>query len=101
MGQVVICDSCGRRVEPLGHYVVKMEVYADPSMPAVTTDDLEEKDLAAGMQELIDQMKGMTADELQDQVHRRFEFKLCRGCQVKFLANPLGRPRGTPRTGDN
>lgn len=101
MSQAVICDSCGRRVEPHGHYVVKMEVYADPSMPAVTTDELEEKDLAAGMQDLIDQMKGMTADELQDQVHRRFEFKLCRECQAKFLANPLGRPRSAPRTGEN
>ena len=40
-------------------------------------------------------------DDLQDQVHRRFEFKLCRPCQAKFLANPLGRPRGTPPTGAN
>jgi hypothetical protein len=102
MSQVVICDSCGRRVEPHGHYVVKMEVYADPSMPAVTTDELEEKEFGEGMKELIEQMKGMSAEELQDQVHRRFQFRLCRGCQVKFLANPLGRPRGGARqAGEN
>jgi hypothetical protein len=35
----------------------------------------------------------MSDEELQDQVHRRFEYKICRQCQVKFLANPLGKPR--------
>jgi hypothetical protein len=102
MSQVVICDLCGRRVPPHGHYVLKMELYADPSLPAVTTDELGEKDFGEGMKELIEQMKGMSADELQDQVHRRFEYKLCPGCQAKFLANPLGRPRdGSSRTGEN
>jgi hypothetical protein len=78
-----------------------MNVYADPSVPAVTTEQLEEKDPEDGIKDLLEQMKGMTEDELQDQVHRQFEFKLCRGCQVQFLANPLGRPRGTPRAGEN
>jgi hypothetical protein len=41
----------------------------------------------------MEQMKHMTAEELQDQVHRRFEFKVCRACQLRFLANPLGKPR--------
>ena len=50
--------------------------------------------------ELMEQMKDMSADELQDQVHRRFEFKLCRPCQMRFLVNPLGKPRQV-RTGRN
>ena len=39
------------------------------------------------------ELKGMSAEDLQDQVHRRMEFKLCRPCQMRFLANPLGKPR--------
>jgi hypothetical protein len=46
-------------------------------------------------------MKGMSADELQDQVHRRFEYKLCRVCQMRFLVNPLGKPRGPGRAANN
>jgi hypothetical protein len=53
------------------------------------------------MKELIEQMKDMSADDLQDQVHRRFEFKLCRVCQMRFLVNPLGKPRGPRRTANN
>jgi hypothetical protein len=61
---------------------------------------MEEADYQAAMQELLAQMKDMTAEELQDQVHRRFEFKLCRACQMRFLVNPLGKPR-TLRVGKN
>ena len=53
------------------------------------------------MRELLEQMKDMSADELQDQVHRRFEFKLCRTCHMRFLVNPLGKPRTPPRAGQN
>jgi hypothetical protein len=70
-----------------------MDVFADPQMPPVTADEMEEADYQNAMAELIEQMKGMSADDLQDQVHRRFEFKLCRLCQMRFLVNPLGKPR--------
>jgi hypothetical protein len=61
---------------------------------------MEETNYQQAMAELIEQMKGLSADELQDQVARRFEFKLCRACQMRFLANPLGKPR-IRRTGAN
>jgi hypothetical protein len=79
---------------------VRIDVYADPAMPAVTSEEMEEADYQAAMAELLAQMKDMSADELQDQVHRRFEFKLCRACQMRFLVNPLGKPRGV-RMGRN
>ena len=96
----VLCDLCDRVIPPHGHYIVKMEVFADPEMPAVTSEELAEADYQAAMQELMEQMKGMSADELQDQVHRAFQFKLCRACQMRFLVNPLGKPRQF-RTGQN
>ena|SRR6059058_3410434 len=100
MAARVICDLCNRPVPPHGHYVVKIEVFADPRMPEVTAEEMEEADYQAAMKELIEQMKGMSANDLQDQVHRSFEFKLCRACQMRFLVNPLGKPRQV-RTGKN
>src|SRR5215207_6555357 len=97
----VMCDLCNRPVPPHGHYVVRIDVFADPEMPAVSGEEMEEADYQQAMAELIEQMKGMSADDLQDQVHRHFEYKLCRPCQMRFLANPLGKPRGPVRTGRN
>ncbi len=95
MAEPVSCDLCGRTVPPHAHYVVMIEVFADPSMPGVSTEELEENDLEGSMNELLEEMKKMSAEELLDQVHRGFEFRICRVCQMKFLANPLGKPRET------
>jgi hypothetical protein len=89
----LLCDLCDRPISPHGHYIVRMDVFADPEMPPVTGEEMAEADYQQAMKELIEQMKGMSAEELQDQVHRRMEFKLCRPCQMRFLANPLGKPR--------
>ncbi|HEX8521260.1 MAG TPA: hypothetical protein VF669_03320 [Tepidisphaeraceae bacterium] len=95
MSERVLCDLCGTTIPPHAHYIIRMDVFADPSMPEIMTEDLEEKDLEASMQDLINQMKKMTEEELLEQVHKQFEFKICRPCQVKFIANPLGKPRET------
>lgn len=89
----VHCDLCDRIISPHGHYIVRIDVFADPEMPAISSEEMAEADYRQAMRELIEQMKSMSADDLQDQVHRRFEFKLCRACQMRFLANPLGKPR--------
>ena len=92
-GHRVICDLCGRAIPPHAHYLVKIEVLADPSMPEVSSAELEEADFEKTMAELMDELKKYTADDLQDQVHRHFEYRICRACQMKLIANPLGKPR--------
>jgi RNase P subunit RPR2 len=87
------CELCDRPLPPHGHYIVRIDVFADPEMPPISSEELAEADYQQAMRELIEQMKDMSADDLQDQVHRRFEFKLCRACQMRFLVNPLGKPR--------
>jgi hypothetical protein len=96
----VICDICGSTVGPHAHFIVRMDVFADPSMPSMSTEDLEEMDADQKLDDLIKQMEGMSADELQDGVHRRFEYKLCPACHKQFLTNPLGVPRWR-REGEN
>jgi hypothetical protein len=93
MAQRVRCDLCDDAIPEDGHYIVRIDVFADPSLPAVTSEELAEADYDASMKKLLKQMDGMSADELQDQVHRRFEYRVCGACQKQVLANPLGRPR--------
>ena len=95
------CDLCAAPLTPQAFYVVRIDVFADPSGPVVSSEELATTDLTGTIDALIEQMKGMTAEELQDQVHRRFEYRLCPGCHRRFLANPLGKPRGAPRAGEN
>jgi len=95
-----VCDLCGRKLQPHNYYIVRIDVFADPAMPSVSSAELEAVDFDAVIDGLQEKMKDMTDDELQDQVHRRFEMRICPKCQPEFLANPLGKPRGA-RVGEN
>ena len=100
MPERVECELCGREVEVHESYVVRIDVFADPSMPALSTEELAAIDFDQTAADLMEQMKHLTADDLQDDVHRRFEYRICRPCQRRFLANPLGKPRAV-RAGRN
>ena len=93
MEERVGCELCGREVEVHESYVVRIDVFADPSVPPTTAEELAGADFDQQVADLLEQMKGMSADDLQDDVHRRFEYRLCRPCQRRFLVNPLGVPR--------
>lgn len=89
------CDLCGQAIAPHEHYLVRIDVLADPSTPPLSTAGM--KSLSEGgsdeLAALMQQLKEFSAEQLQDQVHRRMEFVLCASCQRKFLDNPLGLPR--------
>ena len=94
------CELCGKEMVAEEFYVVRMDVFADPEMPGVSGEELGATDFDTEIEGLLEQMKGMSAEELQDQVHRRFEFKICARCHPGFLANPMGKPRGV-KVGEN
>jgi hypothetical protein len=87
------CNLCGKPIAPHAHYIVRIEVFADPTTAPISAAELESVDFESAVNELLDEMGQMSAEELQDQVHRQFEFKICPSCQPRFLANPLGKPR--------
>jgi len=74
-------------------YVLRIEAFADPSMPAVSGQQLGEIDFDAAFRQIIEDAKRYSTDELNDQVHRRMEFRLCRACHRNFLGNPLAKVR--------
>jgi hypothetical protein len=96
----VVCAICGTVLHAPDSYVLRMDLFADPTLPPISTEDLPESDPAATMADLVNQMAHLSADDLQDQVHRRFEFRLCPPCTRLILSNPLGLPR-QPRPGAN
>ena len=51
---------------PHQHYVVRIDVFADPTLPAVSSAELAASDLDAVMDKLLAEMKGLSTDELQD-----------------------------------
>ena len=97
---IVACELCGRAVAVHDSYVVRIDAYADPSIPPIDTASFGDGGPGDAIDALIEQMAGLSADDLQDAVHRRFEYRLCPPCHRRFLANPLGKPRGT-RAGVN
>ena len=96
MNEAAYCALCRRHV-PLGEgYVVRIEVFADPQLPPMSAEQIAATDFDAVLAQLLEQMKHMSAAELQDGVHRRLEYRLCPACQRRYLANPLGLPRELP-----
>ena len=51
------CELCGRELEPHNHYIVRIDVFADPSMPPTSSAELEAVDFDAVIDGLLEQMK--------------------------------------------
>lgn len=62
--------------------------------------ELSSFDFQQALSQIADEAAGLSADDLQDAVHRQFEYRVCQRCQRRFLANPLGKPRNE-RVGKN
>jgi len=86
------CDMCGKTLlaEEDTRYVVKVEVYAAYDPLEVTEKDLE-ADRSDEVQELLDEMADMDAEDLEDQVFKTFRFDLCPECHAAYLKDPLSR----------
>ena len=87
-----VCDRCGKPllVDEDTRYVLKMEVFAAYDPMELTSQDLA-PDRRAEMAELVEKMKRMDPQKLEDSVYRMMMFDLCPVCQQAVLANPLGR----------
>ena len=76
-----ICENCGEIIEKPEHaYRMKIELFADPSPPVFTEEDIQ-RDIKAEMEALIEQMKQVDPREAQDQVYESYLFTLCSHCR--------------------
>ncbi|HNY27562.1 MAG TPA: hypothetical protein PLA90_14875 [Candidatus Sumerlaeota bacterium] len=78
-----ICESCGKTIaKPEIAFRLKVEMYADPSPPEFTTEDLE-RDAGAELRELYEQLSGVDPQEAEDEVHESYLFTLCGACRLQ------------------
>jgi len=89
---VVFCRKCGAELVPGrgDFYVVNIEAYAEAGVLRITAEDLA-KDQAAAMREIVEELKGVSAQEAMDSVYRRVSFYLCRGCYAGWIEEPMGK----------
>lgn len=92
----LFCDRCGAILAPGGKppfYVVRIEAFADPSPPRIAGDE-SPAELADQYDDLLAQMRGMSEQELMDQVHRRMTLHLCAACYANWIEDPTGSLAG-------
>jgi hypothetical protein len=86
-----ICQKCGALLTPGkgDFYEVHIEAFAENSPPVFTLEELL-ADHAQEMQKIVEQLKGLSEQEMMDQVHRQMTFFLCRRCYRQWIENPTG-----------
>jgi len=84
------CDRCGQELlkDSEVRYEVCIEVQAAYDPLNLSEDDLA-RDFQAEIAKVLQQLENISLAEAQNQVHRKFEFDLCPGCQRGFVRDPL------------
>lgn len=78
-----ICDRCSALMEKEKlRYQVRLEIFAAyDSLEFKEADKRSSQDIRREIEDLIKQMEDMDEQELQDQVHVKFEYDLCQKCR--------------------
>ncbi len=87
----LLCRHCSRPLQPGrgAFYVVRVEAVADPSPPVFTPEDLAQ-DCALQINALLDRIRTLSEQDLEDQVHRQLAFLLCVRCYNRWIKDPTG-----------
>jgi hypothetical protein len=89
----LLCHRCGAVLTggEGDFYVVRIEAFADPTGPNISAEELAALDVSKEIDRLIEQMRGMSEQEMMDQVYRRMTIHLCGPCYRQWIENPAGR----------
>ncbi len=84
-----ICHRCGALMQEKGplFFMVNIEAYPLPDMLPMDPRDIE-GDLKSYIEQLMDEMRGLSEQELLDQVYRRLSILLCPICYHQWIENP-------------
>ena len=86
----LFCHRCGAHLTPGrgNFYVARIEAMADPTPPELSREDLDVADLDEAFRKTLEEMRGMSEQELMDQVYRRLTIHLCGPCYRIWIDNP-------------
>jgi hypothetical protein len=87
----LLCARCATELEPGSgnFYRVLIEAVADPSPPVMANEETAEE-IRRQINELLAQLRDVSAEEALDQVYRRLVLYLCGNCYREWIENPIG-----------
>ena len=87
----LFCARCAAELQPGAgdFFQVTIEAVADPSPPVLDGPD-DPRALRRGIEDLLERMADVTAQEALDQVYRRLVVHLCGPCYRVWIENPAG-----------
>ncbi len=90
MDAPLLCHRCGATLTPGkgNFYVVRIEALADPSPPNLDEADLAGADLEEAIEQALEQHRGLSQQEIMDQVYRRLTIHLCARCYAQWIEDP-------------
>lgn len=71
---------------------MKIDAFAAAGKLEFTREELE-RDHAAEMKRLLEDLASRSPDDIEDQVYRALRYDLCPACHRRFLKNPLAAIR--------
>jgi hypothetical protein len=87
------CARCSAELTPGrgDHYVVKIIAVADPAPPRITEEDLA-RDVGREIRRLVEQLKGVPEQDIEDDVYQWKILYLCTACYRHWIRDPAGNP---------
>ena len=87
----LLCARCAAELQPGSgdFYRVLIEAVADPSPPVILTEETA-GEIRRQIDELLEEMQNISAQEAMDQVYRRLVLYLCGKCYREWIENPTG-----------
>ena len=85
------CAICGESLPEKDFYVVKIEGFYTPDMKDFSAEDIENA-TREEMIKLIENLRHSGAEgltELEEQVYKRYNFRMCRECYRRYITKPL------------
>lgn len=84
----IVCDRCGAIVPREASYVARIDLIADPSPPVLDTSDLGETTLQEKVESLVEQLRDVPTERIENDVFQRIEMRLCRSCRLAYARDP-------------
>lgn len=96
------CDRCQKSllVTENVRYKVTIQVESAYDPLELTKNDIEKTNHRDILQGILKSIEGKSAEELEAEIYKSFEFDLCLACQREYIRNPLGLRDGPENSQD-
>jgi hypothetical protein len=92
------CDRCQKSLLVIENvrYKVRIQVESVYDIMEISPEDIKNNAQNQSYKEILDAIENKTAEELEAEIYKSFEFDLCLACQREYILNPLAAPNQKP-----